>query len=220
MFSGKKTAKSVRDEDKLWSGRARKYDGILEDCEVLIKEDCLVLIVFHFKETKDEIQTLFHNRKRTWIELKSALDLSKWIEGYYVDKICMVCSDMIVDAISENDSSIDTEKKLYVIVAEHYPQFERDEDVLAWTNRLSSSTICYHESLDSELMKLFGSDKIIALLDKMNWDKNTFMSHSFITKAVQNVQKTISEKAIGDARSDSAEKWFEYNYPPLNSIQS
>ncbi|MBL7960193.1 hypothetical protein JNL27_08135 [bacterium] len=220
MFIGNKSAKSIRDEDKLWAGRARKYEGIFEDCEVLIREQYRVLIIFHFNETKDEIQTLLHNRKRTWVEFNSALDLQKWIEGYYADKICMVCSDRIVDDITENDSPIHSEKNLYVIVAEHYPLFQRDEDVTAWTNRLSSGTVCYHESLDSELMKLFGSDKILSLLEKMNWDKNTFMSHSFITKAVENVQKTISEKATGDVRSDSAEKWFEYNYPPLNSIQS
>jgi len=84
---------------------------------------------------------------------------------------------------------------------------------------LSSSTVCFHESLDSELLKPFDSDRIVSLLEKMNWDKNTFMSHSFITKAIENVHRTISEKAIGDVRSDSAEKWFEYNYPPLNPIQ-
>lgn len=46
----------------------------------------------------------------------------------------------------------------------------------------------------------------------MNWDKDTFMSHSFITKAIENAQRKISEKATGDVRSVSTEKWFEYNY--------
>lgn len=218
MFFGKNSSKSVRDEDKLWSERTRKYDGIFEDCEDLIKESYLVLIVFHFEDTKDQIQTLLHNRKRTWVELKSAGDLSKWFDGYYADKICMIRSDIIINAISENDTAIQTQRKTYVIAAEHYPLFERDEDVIAWTDRISSCTLCYHESLDSELLKPFGSEKIASLLERMNWDKNTFMSHSFITKAVESAQRKISEKATGDVRADSTEKWFEYNYPPLDPI--
>lgn len=220
MFFSKKGGKAVRDEDKLWASETRKYDGMLADSEVLISENYQLLLVYHFDETKDRIQTLLHNRKREWVDLRSSLDLSKWFEGYYAGKICMVRSDMIVHAITENDTVIETSSKLYVMVAEHFPLFERDEDVLAWTNKFSSCTVCYHESLDSELLRLFGSDKIASLLEKMSWDKNTFMSHSFITKAVENAQRKISEKATGDVRADSAEKWFEYNYPPAHLIKS
>lgn len=221
MFFGKNKDRSVRDEDKLWSERTRKYDGILEDSEDLIKEDHSVLIVFHFEETKDEIQTLLHNRKRAWNDLISAIDLSKWTDGYFSNKICMVRSDLIINSISENDSVIQTHGKLYIIVAEHYPLLERDEDVIAWTQKISPCTMCFHESLDSGLLRTFGSDKIASLLEKMSWDKNTFMSHSFITKAVENAQRKISERATGDVRAESDQKWFEYNYDkPLDSIQS
>lgn len=212
MFGWKEKNKALRVEDKIWAEYLRKYDGILQDCDELIRENYLVLIVFHFDSTKDELQTLLHNRKRSWAEFKSALDLPKWLDGYFSDKICMVASDLIVSSITEDDSPITTDKKTYVIVAEHYPLYERDEDLIAWVNRIPSSMICFYESLDSDLLKLFGSDQIVSLLEKMNWDKDTFMSHSFITKAIENAQRKISEKATGDVRSVSTEKWFEYNY--------
>lgn len=220
MFGVNDKSKAVRVEDKIWAECLRKYDGILQDCDDLIRENYLVLILFHFDTTKDEIQTLLHNRKRLCVEFKSALDISKWVDGYFSDKICMIGSDMIVNSITEDDSPIRTEKKSYIIVAEHYPLFERDEDVIAWISRISSSTVCFYESMDSELLKPFGSEKIVSLLEKMNWDKNTFMSHSFITKAIENAQRKISEKTTCDVRADSAEKWFEYNYPPSNPVQS
>lgn len=212
MFGWKEKNKALRVEDKIWAEYMRKYDGILQDCDDLIRENYLVLIVFHFESTKDELQTLLHNRKRPWAEFKSSLDLTKWLDGYFSDKICMVSSDMIVSSITEDDSPIATDKKTHVIVAEHYPLYERDEDLIAWVNRIPSSMICFYESLDSDLLKPFGSEQIVSLLEKMNWDKDTFMSHSFITKAIENAQRKISEKATGDVRSVSAEKWFEYNY--------
>ncbi len=212
MFGFGKKQTSLRVEDKIWSERLRKYDGILLDCEDLAREGHLVLIVYHFDHTKEELQTLLHNKKRRWMEFKSALDLSKWTDGYFSDSICMIDSDQIVNTITENETPITTNKKTYVMVAEHYPRFERDEDVLAWTNRISSCTVCFYESMDADLLKPFGSDKIMALLEKLDWDKNTFMSHSFITKAIENAQRKISEKATGDTRAASAEQWFEYNY--------
>ena len=75
MFFGNKNAKSIRDEDKLWAGRARKYEGIFEDCEVLIREQYRVLIIFHFNETKDEIQTLLHLILR-WICKNGSKDIT------------------------------------------------------------------------------------------------------------------------------------------------
>jgi hypothetical protein len=212
MFGFGKKPSSDRVEDKIWAERLRKYDGILQDCEDLINENHLVLIVYHFDHTRDELQTLLHNRKRSYTDFKSVLDVSKWIDGYFSNSICMIDSERIVNSITENDPPITTDKKPYVIVAEHYPRYERDEDVLAWTNRINPCSICFYESMDADLLKPFGSDKIMELLERMNWDTSTFMSHSFITKSIENAQKTISEKATGDVRAASAELWFEYNY--------
>lgn len=212
MFASKDKKKAFRVEDKIWAERLRKYDGILQDCDDLIRENYLVLIAFHFDTTKDELQTLLHNRKRPWVEFKSALDIPKWLDGYFSGKICMIGSDKIVSSITEDDSPITTDKKTYIIVAEHYPLFTRDEDVIAWVNRISSSTLCFYESMDSDLLKPFGAEKIVSMLENLNWDKDTFMSHSFITKAIENAQRKISERSTGDVRSVSAEKWFEYNF--------
>ncbi|HEM56423.1 MAG TPA: preprotein translocase subunit SecA, partial [Thermodesulfobium narugense] len=51
----------------------------------------------------------------------------------------------------------------------------------------------FYLSLDDDLLRLFGSDRLVALMDKLNIDENEPIEHKWVTKAVENAQKKVEE---------------------------
>ena len=48
-------------------------------------------------------------------------------------------------------------------------------------------------SLEDNLMRLFGSDRMIKVMDKMNMDEDEVIQHSMITKSIERAQKKVEE---------------------------
>ena len=55
----------------------------------------------------------------------------------------------------------------------------------------------FYLSLDDDLLRMFGSDKLATLMDKLSIDENEPIEHSWVTKAVENAQKKVEENNFG-----------------------
>ncbi len=49
-------------------------------------------------------------------------------------------------------------------------------------------------SLEDELMRLFGSDRVIAVMDKLGHEEGDVIEHSMITKSIERAQKKVEEQ--------------------------
>ncbi|MBX5438198.1 MAG: preprotein translocase subunit SecA [Thermoflavifilum sp.] len=52
-------------------------------------------------------------------------------------------------------------------------------------------------SLEDDLMRMFGSDRIAALMDKMGYKEGEVIQHSMITKSIERAQKKVEENNFG-----------------------
>ncbi len=52
-------------------------------------------------------------------------------------------------------------------------------------------------SLEDDLMRLFGSDRIARLMDKMGYEEGEVIQHSMITKSIERAQKKVEENNFG-----------------------
>lgn len=46
-------------------------------------------------------------------------------------------------------------------------------------------------------MRMFASDKVMKLIDKMGWEKGEMLEHSFVTNAIEKAQKRVEENNFG-----------------------
>jgi preprotein translocase subunit SecA len=53
-------------------------------------------------------------------------------------------------------------------------------------------------SLEDELMRSFGSDKIAVLMEKMGYKENEIIQHSMITKSIERAQKKIEQRSLNE----------------------
>lgn len=52
-------------------------------------------------------------------------------------------------------------------------------------------------SLEDDLMRLFGSDRIVKVMDKMGYEEGEVIQHSMMTKSIERAQKKVEENNFG-----------------------
>ena len=55
----------------------------------------------------------------------------------------------------------------------------------------------FYVSLEDDLMRMFGSDRIAGLMDKMGYKEGDVIQHSMITKSIERAQKKVEENNFG-----------------------
>src|SRR5687767_11458673 len=55
----------------------------------------------------------------------------------------------------------------------------------------------FYVSLEDDLMRMFGSDRIASLMDKMGYKEGEVIQHSMITKSIERAQKKVEENNFG-----------------------
>ena len=52
-------------------------------------------------------------------------------------------------------------------------------------------------SLEDELMRLFGSERIVKVMDRMGYEEGEVIQHSMMTKSIERAQKKVEENNFG-----------------------
>src|SRR5262249_9946351 len=55
----------------------------------------------------------------------------------------------------------------------------------------------FYSSLEDDLMRMFGSERIASLMDKMGYEEGEVIQHSMITKSIERAQKKVEENNFG-----------------------
>ncbi|MGB1216330.1 MAG: preprotein translocase subunit SecA [Saprospiraceae bacterium] len=55
----------------------------------------------------------------------------------------------------------------------------------------------FYVSLDDKLMRLFGSERIAKLMDRMGYEEGEVIQHSMVTKSIERAQKKVEENNFG-----------------------
>jgi preprotein translocase subunit SecA len=55
----------------------------------------------------------------------------------------------------------------------------------------------FYSSLEDDLMRLFGSDRIAGLMDRMGYKEGEVIQHSMVTKSIERAQKKVEENHFG-----------------------
>ncbi|HLX67047.1 MAG TPA: SEC-C metal-binding domain-containing protein, partial [Puia sp.] len=58
-------------------------------------------------------------------------------------------------------------------------------------------TTQFYVSLEDDLMRMFGSDRIASLMDRMGYKEGEVIQHSMVTKSIERAQKKVEENNFG-----------------------
>jgi hypothetical protein len=98
-----------------------------------------------------------------------------------------------------------------ICVVEHHPLPAQNEKLLQKLLGLSPHKPTFHVALDEPLLKLFGGDRVVALMQQLGMKPDEMVSHPMVSKALENARIKIAKKVRLEQPASSMAEWFSRN---------
>ncbi len=188
-------------EDLIYKTTREKYNAVIDECVALVKQGRPVLV----GTTSVEIS-----------ELLSRMLKMRGIKHQVLNaKLHQREADVVAEAgkagavtIATNMAGRGTDIKLpqevkdvgglAIIGTERHESRRVDRQLRGRAGRQGDvGSSQFYVSLEDNLMRLFGSDRIAGLMDKMGLKEGEVIQHSMITKSIERAQRKVEENNFG-----------------------
>jgi hypothetical protein len=96
-----------------------------------------------------------------------------------------------------------------VIFIEHYPMKTKEDQLL---DQLKLKLATFLISADEPLLKRFGGDKLIRIMENLGMKEDDPIDHKLISQSIANAQKKIESKVFLDHSTRSQAEWMDRNF--------
>ena len=94
--------------------------------------------------------------------------------------------------------NVDPNSGLHIIGTERHESRRIDRQLRGRAGRQGDpGTSRFYLSLEDDLMRLFGSERIASMLDKINLEEGEVITHPWISKTIETAQKKVEERNFG-----------------------
>lgn len=189
MFGFFKKKIEIEIKDLVWKTDVFKYQSLAKSAKQLDK----LIVVYYFEDTKKELESVFDTANITYTDTNS-----------FAAKVWLMQANNLLHKLSVDDR--------IVIFAEHHPSFIKEKEVLDYLlEKLNVRAIKFYISLEDELLKHFGSERIVQMLEKMGFKDDEMIEHNMISRSIQNAQKKIDEQVQLPSNTRNSRDWFKLN---------
>jgi len=195
--------KAVRQdaEDKVYKTVREKFNAVVEEIEVLTKADRPVLVGTTSVEISEllsrmlKIRNIKHqvlNAKYHQKEAEIVAEAGKPATVTIATNMAGRGTDIKLTDVSKNAGG------LAIIGTERHESRRVDRQLRGRSGRQGDpGSSQFFVSLEDDLMRLFGSERISKLMDRMGFKEGEVIQHSMITNSIERAQKKVEENNFG-----------------------
>ena len=187
--------------DRIYKTKREKYKAVIEEIVKLVGEGRPVLVGTTSVEISEQLSRMLTMRKIEHNVLNAKLHQKE------ADIVAQAGQKSIV-TIATNMAGRGTDIKLSpevkaagglaIIGTERHESRRVDRQLRGRAGRQGDpGSSVFFISLEDNLMRLFGSDRIAPLMDKMGLEEDEMIENSFITKRIEQAQKKVEENHFG-----------------------
>ncbi|MDG1329387.1 MAG: preprotein translocase subunit SecA [Flavobacteriaceae bacterium] len=188
-------------EDKIYKTKREKYNAVIEEVTLLIEAGRPVLIGTTSVEISEllsrmlSIRSVRHNVLNAKLHKKEA-DI---VEEAGQSGMVTIATNM---AGRGTDIKLTEEVKksggLAIVGTERHDSRRVDRQLRGRSGRQGDpGSSQFYVALDDNLMRLFGSERIAKMMDKMGLKEGEVIQHSMISKSIERAQKKVEENNFG-----------------------
>ena len=194
----KKKNKRLSVSDKVWQSTEETKNNLMEDIRLKTEENIQVCLFYYFEDTKKELEELLQQKG---LENNSKIELFSASKFAYSIRL----ESQLKKHFERGNATI--------FFVEHYPSYAKEKAVLEKIGILlgQKTAVIFYTSLESSLLKMFGSERIVELMKKMGYAENECAEHAMISKSIQRAQEKLEKKVENEIEADSQEEWFKRN---------
>ena len=188
-------------EDKIYKTKREKYNAVIEEVTLLTEAGRPVLIGTTSVEISEllsrmlSIRSVRHNVLNAKLHKKEA-DI---VEEAGKSGMVTIATNM---AGRGTDIKLSEEVKksggLAIVGTERHDSRRVDRQLRGRSGRQGDTgSSQFYVALDDNLMRLFGSERIAKMMDKMGLKEGEVIQHSMISKSIERAQKKVEENNFG-----------------------
>lgn len=206
LFGKKNKAEKL--DDKIWVTTDKKYASIIADAnEYLAKED-IVFIVYHFTGTGEAIAGKLETGGHDFAKIHDP--------GAYSRKKINLAQARGFQSGSYASKLTIPNIRVIILFAEHYPLYSIEKSITDAIGQTGTGVLYgFYTSFEEPILQRFGAENIKSMLQKLGMDENEALSHSLVTRSIENVQKKIEKKVAAEMKANSMNDWFNKNFQEI-----
>ncbi len=188
-------------EDRVYKTKREKYTAVIEEIEVLVTAGRPVLVGTTSVEISELLSRMLTSRKIKHNVLNAKLHQRE--------------ADIVAEAgrkgtvtIATNMAGRGTDIKLTqevkdagglaIIGTERHESRRVDRQLRGRAGRQGDpGSSIFYVSLEDDLMRLFGSERISSVMDRLGFKEGEMIEHSMISKSIERAQKKVEENNFG-----------------------
>ena len=187
--------------DRVYKTKREKYKAVIEEIEKMVEAGRPVLVGTTSVEISEMLSKMLTMRKIEHSVLNAKLHQK---EADIVAKAGLSCAVTIATNMAGRgtDIKLSPEVKaaggLAIIGTERHESRRVDRQLRGRAGRQGDpGSSVFFVSLEDDLMRLFSSDRIAGVMDKLGFKEGEMIEHSMISKSIERAQKKVEENNFG-----------------------
>jgi len=185
--------------DRVYKTKREKYKAVIEEIEKMVAAGRPVLVGTTSVEISEMLSKMLTMRHIEHSVLNAKLHQK---EADIVAKAGLSCAVTIATNMAGTDIKLSPEVKaaggLAIIGTERHESRRVDRQLRGRAGRQGDpGSSVFFVSLEDDLMRLFSSDRIAGVMDKLGFKEGEMIEHSMISKSIERAQKKVEENNFG-----------------------
>ena len=187
--------------DRVYKTKREKYKAVIEEIEKMVEAGRPVLVGTTSVEISEMLSKMLTMRKIEHNVLNAKLHQK---EADIVAKAGLSCAETIATNMAGRgtDIKLSPEVKaaggLAIIGTERHESRRVDRQLRGRAGRQGDpGSSVFFVSLEDDLMRLFSSDRIAGVMDRLGFKEGEMIEHSMISKSIERAQKKVEENNFG-----------------------
>ena len=187
--------------DRVYKTKREKYKAVIEEIEKMVEAGRPVLVGTTSVEISEMLSKMLTMRKIEHSVLNAKLHQK---EADIVAKAGLSCAVTIATNMAGRgtDIKLSPEVKaaggLAIIGTERHESRRVDRQLRGRAGRQGDpGSSVFFVSLEDDLMRLFSSDRIASVMDRLGFKEGEMIEHSMISKSIERAQKKVEENNFG-----------------------
>ncbi len=188
-------------EDKVYKTKREKYNAVIEEIESLVKAGRPVLVGTTSVETSEllsrmlKLRNIKHNVLNAKLHQREAQIVQ---EAGFAGTVTIATNMAGRGTDIKLGPGVKEAGGLAIIGTEKHESRRVDRQLRGRAGRQGDpGSSQFYVSLEDDLMRLFGSERIMKLMDRMGIEEGEVIQHSMITSSIERAQRKVEENNFG-----------------------
>ena len=188
-------------QDLVYKTKREKYKAVIEDIERLRSEGRPSLVGTTSVEVSELLSKMLHVKKipHNVLNAKQHAREAQVVAEAGLTGAVTIATNMAGRGTDiKLGAGVKDAGGLAIIGTERHESRRVDRQLRGRAGRQGDpGTTQFYSSLEDDLMRMFGSERIASLMDKMGYKEGEVIQHSMVTKSIERAQKKVEENNFG-----------------------